>query len=364
MDGQRPSGERSQQISEQAKTLPGVLRLMADTCIWLDLARNISGEPLIAACRVLTHQGRLELLVPPLVIDEFERNQARVQADMTRSLSASFSRVRAAIDEYGQGHGRATALDQLDDLMHRVPLMNQMAVKNFGEIRELLNSGHVVELTPAIKDRVLIRALEKRAPFHRGKNSVADALLIELYADITTCDGSPEDAFRFVTSNTKDFSLPDGDTRQPHPDLAPFFANPRSHYHTSLATALSAHFPDEQDDLFAELDYHEEPRSLDEIRPVLDKLWDQVWYNRHKNLEYRIRTGEVTVVDDSRATDPQRTVTRGVWERAQAAARRREEQYGVDELGPWSDFDWGMLSGKMSALRWVLGEDWESTLDT
>jgi hypothetical protein len=38
-----------------------------------------------------------------------------------------------------------------------------------------------------------------------------------------------------------------------------------------------------------------------------------------------------------------------------------EEQYGMEELLSHvkSDFDWGMLSGKMSAIRWVLGEDWD-----
>jgi hypothetical protein len=36
-----------------------------------------------------------------------------------------------------------------------------------------------------------------------------------------------------------------------------------------------------------------------------------------------------------------------------------EEQYGVEELlcHVESDFAWGMLSGKVSAIRWVLGAD-------
>lgn len=44
-------------------------------------------------------------------------------------------------------------------------------------------------------------------------------------------------------------------------------------------------------------------------------------------------------------------------------SRRKEKQYGLEELGPWDDFEWGMINGKLSALRWVLGDDWDM-LDT
>jgi hypothetical protein len=45
------------------------------------------------------------------------------------------------------------------------------------------------------------------------------------------------------------------------------------------------------------------------------------------------------------------------------AAARVEKKYGKDNLGPYSKFDWGMINGKLSALRWVLGDEWD-TLDT
>lgn len=266
---------------------------------------------------------------------------------MTRSLSANFARVRAVLDEHGRGDDREAALKQLDDLTHRVPLLNQLATRSFSEILDLLRTGRVLEPTESIRERVLQRALDKRAPFHRAKNNVADALLIELYGDAVSFDGSPDDQFCFVTINTKDFSLPEGDSRRPHPELAGFFSDSRSHYYIALATALTTHFPDEVDDLFADLDYHEEPRSLAEIRPLLDRLGDQIWYNRHKNREYRIEIGEIEVVDDWRPADHQRTIVREVWRGAQGAARRIEEKYGTEELGPWSDFEWGMLSGKL-----------------
>ena len=40
--------------------------------------------------------------------------------------------------------------------------------------------------------------------------------------------------------------------------------------------------------------------------------------------------------------------------RTLAAAKRVER-----ELGPDEDFEWGTIYGKLSALRWVLGDDWD-----
>jgi hypothetical protein len=52
-----------------------------------------------------------------------------------------------------------------------------------------------------------------------------------------------------------------------------------------------------------------------------------------------------------------------VWKGAQTSARKVERQYGRKNLGPWDDFEWGMVNGKLSALRWVLGDEWDM-LDT
>ena len=52
-----------------------------------------------------------------------------------------------------------------------------------------------------------------------------------------------------------------------------------------------------------------------------------------------------------------------VWARALEAAKEIEEKYGRHNLGPYTDFEWGMLTGKMVALRWVMGCQWDD-LDT
>jgi hypothetical protein len=52
-----------------------------------------------------------------------------------------------------------------------------------------------------------------------------------------------------------------------------------------------------------------------------------------------------------------------VWDGALAAAKRTEDELGPDDTGPWTDFEWGTINGKLSALRWVLGDEWD-ILDT
>jgi hypothetical protein len=45
-----------------------------------------------------------------------------------------------------------------------------------------------------------------------------------------------------------------------------------------------------------------------------------------------------------------RPIQRGVWERAMKAAAKVEKKCGLENLGAWDDFEWGMINGKLSAL--------------
>lgn len=81
-------------------------------------------------------------------------------------------------------------------------------------------------------------------------------------------------------------------------------------------------------------------------------MFDRVWYHRSLMHEYRLEEqGDHSEVESLR-------------EKSSKGRRRVEETYSEPgQLGPYTDFELGMLNGKLSALRWVLGSEWDF-LDT
>lgn len=163
-----------------------------------------------------------------------------------------------------------------------------------------------------------------------------------------------------------DFSLMKGDRRLPHEDLAGLFDGARSIYAIALVDLIKHIDPTLLDDHLAEFNFAGESRSLSELLDAAHLLERQIWYNRHWNLRVSIEKGHHQVVTEENYSrnpyNPNQTLD-SVWAGALASAERTEDEVGLENLGPWDDFEWGMLNGKLSALRWVLGDEWDM-LDT
>ena len=104
--------------------------------------------------------------------------------------------------------------------------------------------------------------------------------------------GTTGHQFGFVTHNKNDFSQPEGDHRQPHPDFDGIFTKRKVRYFTTLKDAMMTVNSSVVDDLEYE-EYTEQPRPTDEIVALIGELIDKVWYNRHKVYEEKIEAGEI-----------------------------------------------------------------------
>jgi hypothetical protein len=326
-----------------------VLNLLVDTSTCLDLAQRRDGQRWIVTLRVLIHQKKVQLLVPPVVIEEFDRNETRVQAAMTSTIASRFKQIRQDLVTYGSDDD-AHAVEVIEDLGRHLPLVGAMATRNFREIRELLVAGRTAQPSEAEMNRVVERGLRKAAPFHSGKNSTADAVIFETYQTATRGADLAKHPHAFITTNYTDFSQVNGDRRDPHDDIADAFDGTGSRYALGvdgLDAVLRDHFGEE----IEETDFQEEPRRLGEIVAAETEMFDRIWYHRSVN-GYRVEQEEDT----------------GELRRLQSIAgpgRARVEATYTEpgQLGPYTDFELGMLNGKMSALRWVLGSEWDF-LDT
>lgn len=78
-----------------------MLHLLVDTSTWLDLAKRRDGQRWITALRLLVDQRGLRLLVPDVVIDEFERNRDRVETTMTTTVAQRFKLMKQDLGDYG-----------------------------------------------------------------------------------------------------------------------------------------------------------------------------------------------------------------------------------------------------------------------
>jgi hypothetical protein len=240
-------------------------------------------------------------------------------------------------------------------MSHQIPMISGSAFQNFSEIHDLLTAGRKLEATADELERVVRRGLAQQAPFRRTKNSTADALIIEQYASALREDHAREDRYGFVTSNCEDFSAPASDRNTPHPDLAAIFEPTNSRYCydiEGLASVLDDCFGDDFRREAEEIELLlQEPRSLAEILEAEHEFFDKVSYIRtlvrHKKAVFDL---DESIADHER-------------DRIGQITRKMEELYGVDDIGPWDDWGWGFVNGKLSALRWVLGDEWDF-LDT
>ncbi|MBA3470400.1 MAG: hypothetical protein H0T53_12235 [Herpetosiphonaceae bacterium] len=91
-------------------------------------------------------------------------------------------------------------------------------------------------------------------------------------------------------------------------------------------------------------------RNPKELTEAYQEVTDKLWYLRHLDLKNNVDKGIEEVADE-------------IWEKALENAERIKLKYGEASLDIESDYEYGLLCGKLSAFNWMCGLDWD-ILDT
>jgi hypothetical protein len=342
-----------------------MFNVLIDTSVWLDLAEDPKQTPLLNLLMDLVSGGHINLLVPRIVLNEFQKNRNRVAKSSAKSLSTHFNFVKDAIRRAdGDKKQKDRVLGYLSDVDHRIPILGGAAEGTLARIDTIFAAATVIEASDDVKVRAADRALHRKAPcHHENKNSMADAVLIETYFEcVRTMNGAGQ-RFAFVTHNKHDFSLANGNQKLPHADFAGSFSKIKSMYFINLAECLRRIDAMRVTYAMWEQEWEQDPRSLAEMLDAMDRLTTQVWYNRHKYLAWQVEKGKHKIVSreewSKRKLSGQTHTVEDIWKGALKSAKKAERQLGEGNYGPWTDFEWGMTNGKLSVLRWMLGEDWD-----
>jgi len=332
--------------------------LLLDTCVLLDISTKKNDLPIVAALEKLVSSDDIILVIPDIVKAEYDRNKERVAGKIRQRLAHEFKQVKSVVDKFG-GENKGLAIDVLNSVNSRLPILTDANYTTISRIEQLIASAKLVPVSAKAKIEAVQRGLDKRAPFHLSKNSIADAVIIEQFNEFVTDNQSADNHFIFVTHNHNDFSSKDH--RLPHEDFQEIFNDDNVHYFNNSASAINLVDEGVLNETQYEHDVTEETRDLQEILTVMDELVDKVWYNRHCNSAYGIEQGDIALVPEGTERYGNDVMHEHIWAGALKSAKRVKDQY--DDTGPWDDFEWGMINGKLSALRWVLGDDWDM-LDT
>lgn len=345
-----------------------MFNVLIDTCVWLDLADRPQQTPLVDVLENMLSYGGVTLLFPQIVKDEFAKNRARVAEKSTKGLSTHFNLVKDAIRRSDKPKRfKDKILSDLSDVDRKLPQVGGSAKITLDRIQKIMDAFPSIPTSDTAKIRAADRALCRQGPCHReNKNSMADALIVETYFEAVK-SGASRDRFAFVTHNKHDFSQLAGDEKLPHADLASGFSKIRSMYFTNLGSCLKKVNPEFVNEALYLASYEETQRDFSEVLTAVDQLTTAVWHNRHMNTQWAIDNGTHWVVtrsewDSGFAADRRYSQTHTIdtiWKGALKSRAKARKKLGEGNYGPYSDFEWGMVNGKLSALRWILGEDWD-----
>ena len=117
-----------------------MFKMLIDTCVWLDLAKDQKQVPLVGVVEEMIKLDLVSMIVPRVVLDEFRRNRERIAKESAKSLSSHFRLVKDTVGKIGGDKRRMNlVLAHLDDVDHKIPIVGGTVVNPWIGFRRFSN---------------------------------------------------------------------------------------------------------------------------------------------------------------------------------------------------------------------------------
>ncbi len=218
-----------------------MIYLFCDTCVFLNLATDVKLFDLIKKLAELSNNGTIKLVVPDIIHKELNDHKEIIVKKRIASYKGHLKNIQNLYDLF-KPETTELLKKEISRINAELPQKEDILTKNIAEILNLTKSSILVQYTDKHVLNMTRRAIDKKFPFHRDKNSVKDALISETFLEYIS--NLPSDCVKiyFITDNKDDFS-DTSDARFPHKDWAKAF-NKKIHYSINIGAVLNEIIPE------------------------------------------------------------------------------------------------------------------------
>jgi len=275
MEEQFAEQEWQRQLEEKREEIDDIpINLIIDTNWWIYLTQ----EENIKFLKLITeklNKGEFRILVPELVIKEWENNLQQTKHSAQNSIknqAKNANKIGKYLDEPEKS--------QLDKILKKYKTEEDKRLtivqETIDTIESIIKSKSVIiPISDKTKNKVIEFGILKKAPF-QTKNSTADAIIFFSAMEYLEENTDPEvsDSI-FISYNSNDFSkssLSKQDKDTIHPDLEPFLKRTNTIYERNLAKALKLTV-EMQQTIEGYLDYKAESALEDDYIEAQVDMW-------------------------------------------------------------------------------------------
>ena len=124
--------------------------ILLDTCVLLDISTRKNDLPIVSALEALTSSKTIKLVIPDLVITEYEKNQDEVANRTVKRLSYEFKQVKNIVNEFATD-SKQQAIDVLNDVSSRLPLLSEANDSTINRVEKLIEDALTIDITDSSK---------------------------------------------------------------------------------------------------------------------------------------------------------------------------------------------------------------------